>query len=64
MNLKLNEHFIGGTIQVFDAVGKLIYTKPVNNMSEKIDLNLNSGIYFVKATNKEGVSKTEKLVVE
>jgi hypothetical protein len=63
-NLNLNEHFIGGTIQLYDAIGKLIQTQQIKNTTEKINLNLNSGIYFVKATTKEGVSKTEKLVIE
>lgn len=64
VNLKLNEHFIGGNIQIFDAIGKLIQTQSIKNTLEKIDLNLNSGIYFIKASTKEGISKTEKLVVE
>jgi ELWxxDGT repeat protein len=64
VNLNLNGSFIGGSIQLFDAIGKLIQTQPIKNISEKIDLNLNSGIYFVKATTKEGISKTEKLIIE
>ncbi len=64
INLKLNEHFIGGSIQIFDAIGKLIQTQTIKTKNEKINLNLNSGIYFIKATTKEGVSKTEKLVIE
>lgn len=64
VSLKLNEHFIGGNIQLFDAVGKQIQTQQIKNTSEKINLNLNSGVYFIKATTKDGISKTEKLVVE
>ena len=64
VNLNLNEHFIGGSIQLFDAIGKLIQTQAIKNTTEKINLNLNSGIYFIKATTKEGVSKTEKLIIE
>ncbi len=64
VNLSLNQQFVGGNIQLFDAIGKLIQTQPIKNTTEKINLNLNSGIYFIKAITKDGVSKTQKLIIE
>lgn len=64
LNVSLTEKFINGNFQLFDAIGKLVQTQTIKNTSEKINLDLPSGIYFIKATTKEGFSKTEKLIIE
>ncbi len=48
-------------IEVYSLQGQLIYTKTIDQDST-IDLNLSSGIYFVKMTS-EKESKIEKLIV-
>lgn len=64
MSGELNEEI---EINVFDLTGKLIFSKNytiVSNEPETIELNLilNSGIYFI-STNKNGKTKTEKLII-
>lgn len=64
LNLALNSEFVGGHIQLYDAFGKLILNESIQNKEVRIELSLNSGIYFIKAITKYGVTKTEKLVIE
>lgn len=58
------ENFQGEiTIQVYDVLGKLVKSKIILS-PEKLDLNLNSGIYILKIKNINKETLTRKIIVE
>ena len=51
-----------GTISIYDAAGKLVYSTIINSEITSIDLNeISSGIYFVELTNESGVVREKFL---
>lgn len=52
-------------ISVLDAVGRTIYNENVDNSVFSINTsNMKNGLYFVRFTNKNGISIIRKLIVE
>lgn len=55
------------TIQIYDAIGKLVKSTKIKSTNSKVQLNLedlNSGIYLVKINSLKGSSSTKKLVIK
>jgi len=53
------------TITVYDIVGKLIFSKQIDNQFQNIDLStMSSGIYLLKVTNTNGAVQTHKIIKE
>jgi predicted extracellular nuclease len=51
------------TIEIYNATGALV--KSINKISAtKLDLNLNSGIYYARLKNKNGTASTQKIIIE
>jgi len=50
------------------VLGQSVYTESLNNVSKlnkQINLsNIDSGIYTVTITNKDGLSSTEKIIIK
>jgi len=54
LSLKLNENKIF-SIQIFDEIGKIVYTNESISYSQKVDLQyLTNGVYTLQATEKNG----------
>ena len=52
-----------GTVQIFDIVGRNIYTQDLHTLNSKLStLNFKSGVYVVRLCNGNDV-KTQKIVV-
>jgi hypothetical protein len=52
-NGKINLVNVKGEINIYDSFGKLIFKTTLNTNEENIDVShLNSGVYFIKTTNK------------
>jgi len=60
VNVKMDNMY-NATIQVFDIVGKMVYTKNSMSDNEQIDLSGRKGIYLVKVS--DGVSSTTHKVI-
>ena len=58
LNLKFNEAMVGGRMQVADASGKMVYQGVIKVGLTSISVShLPRGVYYLKATNKEGTSQ-------
>jgi hypothetical protein len=66
LNLYINESDTIFNIDVYDLVGKKVYTQNgVNSNNHTIDLNnLNSGIYFVELTTNSNSKAIKKLIIK
>lgn len=63
LNLRFNE-FGKYTTQIFSMEGKLLRTLLTEGSENKLNLNLVSGIYFMRITDIKGQSNTFKLLIE
>ncbi len=52
------------TIEIFNALGELIYQKDMENLSTEIDLTGHSGIYIYKIKNQGEIQSIGKIVIE
>ncbi len=52
------------TLEIYDLLGKLVFTKREFNATSQIVSELKKGIYLVKIINQEGKTATQKMVVE
>lgn len=65
INFELSTNFNKFSVQIFDILGKLVLTNNINLANNSIAINsLEKGIYLVKLENKEGQTKTFKIVKE
>jgi hypothetical protein len=58
---------LGNTLQVFDIFGRKIIEQRIDKSSNQQIINssnLSSGIYFIKATDEKGNSRTAKFIKE
>ena len=53
-----------GSIEIYDILGQLVFTKKEVKATNLIVTELKKGIYLVKITNEEGETVTQKMVVE
>ena len=53
-----------GSIEIYDILGKLVFTKKEVNAANQIVTELKKGICLVKITNEDGKTVTQKIVVE
>ncbi len=51
-------------IVITNVLGEVIQQKPINHPLSKLNYQLNPGIYFVKAINKNGEVQIKKLLIE
>ena len=52
-----------GTVQVYNLIGKEVFSRRVHSLNTKLDLsNLSSGLYVIKLESDEGAIYTQKLV--
>jgi len=51
------------SIELYDALGKLVVNQPLNNQQISVDLsNLQNGLYFIKLINGNQVLNTRKVI--
>ena len=63
-SVKLQANTTINTVQVFNAIGQMVYSNVVNDIATRIDVSsLQNGVYFVKVNSKLGTT-TQKLVVK
>ena len=53
-----------GSIEIYDILGQLVFTKKEVNAANQIVTELKKGIYLVKIINEDGKTTTKKIVVE
>ena len=53
-----------GSLEIYDILGQLVFTKKEINTTNQIETNLKKGIYLVKITNEDGKTVTQKMVIE
>ena len=53
-----------GSIEIYDLLGQLVFTKKEVNTTEQIVTELSKGIYLVKIMNEEGKTVTQKMMVD
>jgi serine/threonine protein kinase, bacterial len=53
-----------GSLEIYDILGHLVFTKKEVNATNQIVTELKKGIYLVKITNEEGKTVTQKMVVK
>ncbi|MFM7018094.1 SMP-30/gluconolactonase/LRE family protein [Flavobacterium sp.] len=53
-----------GNLEIYDLLGKLVFTIKVVNATNQIETPLKKGLYLVKICNEEGKTTTQKMVVE
>jgi uncharacterized Ntn-hydrolase superfamily protein len=51
-----------GLLEIFDVMGKLVFSKSVFNGENRVIAPLNSGIYFVKISKDKAFIMTEKMI--
>jgi len=61
--LELSSGFSGANVQIFNALGALVYEQAISQLSTNINLNAPAGIYFVKVSDREKMY-TQKLIIE
>jgi len=68
INFKANTSISNGTLKVFNTIGQVVYEKNDLSLSEgqtqKLDLGLNSGIYYVQLFSQKGNFSPEKLIIK
>ncbi|MDR1583387.1 MAG: InlB B-repeat-containing protein [Prevotellaceae bacterium] len=66
LKLELPEHFVGGTLDIYDIKGVLFKSRlPLPAKVSSIDVsNLGTGIYLLNITGKEGSRRSIKMIVE
>lgn len=52
------------SVEVYDALGRLVLQSSINNQTSTIPLNLSKGIYLLRVKEKEEVVFGEKLIIE
>jgi len=51
-------------LQIYNCEGKVVFKKMLENPREKVELEeIRKGVYFVKLSSKEGLTKTKKILV-
>ncbi|MBT8218188.1 MAG: T9SS type A sorting domain-containing protein [Bacteroidia bacterium] len=61
--IKLSRNFLSGEIQIFNSIGKKIYTRTI--AGDLLNLpGLNNGLYFVRFQDLKGRVAVEKLIVQ
>lgn len=53
----------GSTIDFIDVLGKTIHTSLLNNATNNLDLDLPTGVYFIRIQNNNNVIYSNKLVI-
>jgi hypothetical protein len=61
--LELSSGFSGANVQIFNALGALVYEQGISQPTTVININVPSGIYFVKVSDREKMY-TQKLIIE
>lgn len=62
LNLKFSNGSIDSKLEVFDVLGKKVYTQKLNHISKPINVtSWNSGVYFIKVSNKN-YTQTKRFV--
>jgi hypothetical protein len=62
---KMIGFLVGSTLAVVDVLGKVIYTRAINNSQTELNVSdLTSGIYFIQITDNGALLGTKKLIVE
>jgi hypothetical protein len=62
--IMVSENFVSGHIEIIDIFGKTLSTDRILNKETKIINDLESGIYFVKITDLNGLSNMKKVIIE
>jgi len=63
INLRLSNQINSVTVVVYDVLGKVVLTNEYNSSSIVLNLNVNSGNYFVKTITESG-STVKKLIIK
>ena len=63
INLRLSNQITSVTVVVYDVLGKVVLTNEYNSSSIVLNLNVNSGNYFVKTITETG-STVKKLIIK
>jgi hypothetical protein len=63
LTLELSSGFSDANVQIFNALGALVYKQTINEPTTVINMNAPAGIYFVKVSNREKMY-TQKLIIE
>jgi hypothetical protein len=61
--IKLSSGFSGANVQIFNALGALVYEQTISEPTTVINMNAPTGIYFVKVSDREKMY-TQKLIIE
>jgi hypothetical protein len=61
--LNLGNNLIGGTVEIFDAIGRKIYSAPLTNNHMELNLNVAAGEYLLRiySVHRTAISKLVKL---
>lgn len=60
--LKVLPELIGSTADLYDATGRKIHSEPITTTEQVIHLNINSGVYLVRLTTRDGKVKSRKWI--
>jgi hypothetical protein len=52
------------SVEIYDALGRLVLQSSINNQTSTIPLNLSKGVYLLRVKDKEEVVFGEKLIIE
>ncbi len=61
--LELSSGFGGANVQIFNALGALVYEQAISQPATTINMHVPAGIYFVKVSDREKMH-TQKLIIE
>ena len=64
MTYSITVYIQSGSLEIYDILGQLVFTKKEINTTNQIETNLKKGIYLVKITNEDGKTVTQKMVIE
>ncbi len=62
-NIVFEKEFMNYSVEIYNVLGKNVYTSELINNQQSISINLSSGIYFVKVSDRRK-QFMEKLIVE
>ncbi len=63
ITIKLNENHSSCNLTVINLLGEMVYSEKLNEKTTILNLNLNTGLYFISIDNR-GQRATKKIIVE
>ena len=59
----INQQLVGMTIEIYDALGKLVQKEVASDINNKIEIsNLNKGIYIIRCVSKTGGQTSKRII--